>query len=259
MSALQHGLYNVFCTYVTDKRIRVDLPIVSVIFRVVQLVFVIGYGSILSSNGAFMLSKEVLGSVEPYANNYAAGGSFTQSGTGYCSNADYDYTLDGDFAYVAPECEATNVYSINQKAVNYLSFSTVYVETQEFSWPCANDNGADAAINAYKSICGIGGSSGTAVGNGQCTCTKKLSKFIQQVEDNIVDLTSAYRVNNLAGQSWTGRSDVIPDRGEECAPATRAPPRARAPRAAPASPAHAAPLTLGAPRAARVAATTSSS
>ena len=142
------------------------------------------------------------GGVNPYA---TVSGLPPRQGQRYCGNASLDYKLDDYFHYKSPACEALDIYEINQKRVNFISFSTVFIETLEWGWQPGSqpaDFPADCAS--------VGGTSTSGLMD---KCVARKAIFAADVEETIVNLNSQYEVVNLGNgadaQSWGSSSEAV--------------------------------------------------
>jgi hypothetical protein len=195
-SAVQAVFYNFFCTYVSSKQIRVDLPAAGISYRVCQVIALLAYFALFGSTVGLFASITVQGAAEAYA---VGSLEYDDETPYYCDNEDLGYVYSDAFKYISPKCVKLKVFEVNQKKTNYLSFSTVFIETHVLSWPCAGggqfETDADALCNTaeYQSEDGL-----------QCYCEYRTSKFPREIEKAEIEITSVYDVEDYA--DWSGRS-----------------------------------------------------
>ena len=92
------------------------------------------------------------------------------SSLAYCSNPDYAYTYDDEWQYgtkeVPPICNSPNRYTVTEKSVDSVFFTTAYIESAEYGFPCS---GVDPLVACTTKL----GATATLeqFANGQCVCT----------------------------------------------------------------------------------------
>ena len=183
--------------YTTNKRLKVDIWQIGLTNIILQLAVFVGYGYSIYRSGSYLEWKDVDGAVAPYA----VAPTYRSVSHSYCNDYSFFYDMD-TFVYDAPSCELENIYTINKKGQNYLSFTTVYVEWQEYGWPCADSNSSMA--QQARADCDAGTERVDATG--QCHCHSTRSVFPIDVEQSSVAFVSLYNVHEFQGKSWSGSS-----------------------------------------------------
>ena len=150
-------------TYETQKRLRLDVPLIGISFRALQGMIFFWLGLTMLLEGDHLLFKEVVGSVNPYANSNPGTPSTTRS---YCSSGAYQYKYDDDFQYLSPACRIVDVYEVNQKRKNFISFSTVYIDFQYFQWPAPSGACLSSATAAASAATAAGCTASTVTVSG---------------------------------------------------------------------------------------------
>jgi len=195
--------------YYTPKRLKVAYWEVGAVQYVLYILVMIWFGYDVLHFGTYLHTQEVDGAVMPYAIER----SFSSpSALSYCTNYSFHFD-DSFFIYENPVCTADNIYTINSKAKNYISFSTVYVEWQYLAWPCDETDGAYAQ-DAINNQCDT--NTFQVDPTGQCLCTKVESYFPMNVEDSVLVINSLYKVQNFCSanlfdqgcDTWSGASDI---------------------------------------------------
>jgi len=208
--------------YTTPKRIKVQYWQLGVFYYSSIILIAAFYGQNMFSGGEYLKKVEITGAINAYAETGShpsttcrASGTCTSVGNqlltaAYCSSANHHFIYSDDFKYqsqegssIGPICREDSLYELNLKRQNYISFSTVYTESQEFAWPCSESSEPYAL--EWIAACG-----GTATQDPafptQCECKSTRAVFPAAVEDYTVVLTHAYQVTNLMSESWSGSS-----------------------------------------------------
>jgi len=207
-------LDSVLC-YRTTKMLKIDYWQLGALYYIISIMILIFYGYGLFQSGEFLLKEPVEGRANPYASksSYPVAAAYAgSSGPGvfpYCDKS-FSYVFDADFDYSDVTCEVINVYEVNQKATNYISFTTVYTETQDFAWDCG-DTGAFATTSLAQ--CNAA-NTGTALlstnvldsDTGQCGCTLYRAVFPSAIEETDMTFAHGYLVTDLVGVTWAQTS-----------------------------------------------------
>ena len=164
--------------YVTTRQIKVDLWQAGLLYHLLQVGILVFYGQSIVLQGDWLLSVPINGHSVPYA---VAAQQLPSGSQPYCSNPSYNYTYSSSFIYVAPECDVSRVEVSVNKRKNYLSFSTVFIEWQDFSWACSDTSGE--VYQTATAACTAAGSA--VITNGaQCSCSTSRSVFPLEIEEN---------------------------------------------------------------------------
>ena len=191
--------------YVTTRQIKVDLWQAGLLYHMLQILIFVFYGRSIVLQGDWLLSVPINGHAVAYAVGFdAASRPSTQP---YCSNPAYNYTFSENFKYMQPSCQTERVEVSVTKRKNYVSFSSVFIEKQDFSFPCSDFD--SAAAKSGRLAC-TGGAFPPVIDNGQghCTCEFQRTIFPFDIEQNAVEFSSIYNVRDLKDTSWDGNSEV---------------------------------------------------
>jgi len=204
--------------YRTTKMLKVDYWQLGALYYAISIMILVFYGYGVFSAGDFLLKEPIEGRANPFASKAsypvaaAMAGSSGASAFPYCVNNYLPYTYSADFDYRNTDCEVINVYEMNQKSTNYISFTTVYTETQDFAWPCG---ASDAFVTSSMNLCNTH-SSTTITSNsildsdtGQCGCQVYRTVFPSAIEETDMTFNHGYLVTDLVGVTWSQTSGTV--------------------------------------------------
>ena len=193
--------------YKTPKYIKVDVPIVAVVYRVSQLIAVALIFMQLYMNDGWALSEEPGG----MSNAWGEAGTMLaatddpnlDARTEYCSRSSLSrYSADG---FSAPDCEAMLPAELVSKTVDSIFFTTSMLETVTRGWPCASANGSRTAANTNAAQCRAQNGTTFQQQNGQCGCETTRAVYALAVEHMTMSLEHAYDTSTAFGD-WQGSS-----------------------------------------------------
>jgi hypothetical protein len=131
---------------------------------------------------------------------------FVAEGYTFCSNASYSYALGStpDRRFESPECRGEDMPEVTVRNGATVSFVTTYLEHEVIGFPCTT---AAPAACAGRMI--------SVENSGQCKCEAWTTVTPVAVEDMVISVDHAFNVERpMAGEgSWAGSSVVVPDAG----------------------------------------------
>ena len=172
------SLYYQTVYFQTPKYVSIDVPIVGILHRLCQfgaLVYVVA--NMWYGNG-WAAATVPMGLV----NAWAEVGGYRQASQSfdlnapatYCSNPDFAYDYGGGWQYgtkdAPPICNSPNPYTVTEKSVNSVFFTTAYIEKTEYGFPCSRKVVSDAAAK-LQCAAKLGENATLVHNNGQCVCT----------------------------------------------------------------------------------------
>lgn len=203
--------------YRTNKYISIEVPIVGIVHRLSQIAALIYVVVSMVSGSSWAKLTVPIGSVNPWAEpgNYSRIAKTTADYADfvYCSNPAYAYDYGNDWVYGTdanpPVCNSPNSYTITQKTVDSVFFTTAYIENNEHGFPCSSY--ADTAARlAYCEGQLDPGSTLEEYTNGQCVCTgPEKTYYPLAIEEMAVAFDHFFYANvKLAnGKSLEGQSN----------------------------------------------------
>ena len=220
-----------FFYYKTTKMIKIRYWQVGLAYYCLAIVFAVLYGQAIINNGEYLVREPVVARTNAFAETTSHPSKTCGSASNcltvrnalmtapYCSSENYNFLYSDDFRYEAypasragPECRETDIYELNTKKSDYISFSTVFTEKQLYGWPCdlpANDS----FVAAATANCDEAPISDPRTPE-QCECRIEKSVFPAAIEEYLVQIQHGYTVTDLNGYSWFGSSQVrnVPNR-----------------------------------------------
>ena len=168
--------------YRTAKYILIEVPIVGIVHRLCQgaaLFYVVA--NMYYGNG-WAMATVPMGSVNAWAEvggyKQAAQSTDPFSSVAYCSNPEHAYDYGGEWKYgtkeAPPVCNSPNHYTVTEKSVDSVFFTTAYIERAEYGFPCSEYEAASGAAEGPAAHCAsrLGGNATLEqYANGQCVCT----------------------------------------------------------------------------------------
>ena len=159
-----------------DKQVEVKVWRVGLLMRITQLLIIVYVFYSLYQGDQWAYREVPTGTI----NAWPGGGSWSTHATtpnfntdlNYCGNSDFSFVYGPNFRYDNPVCDVLPPYSITRKAPNMISITTVFIETHEVGWACA-DSVADVAERAACTA-----RTGTvASDSSQCKCSTTRTVF----------------------------------------------------------------------------------
>ena len=202
-----HAKYPFLFRYKSEKYIKVAVPQVAILYRVSQVVCLLGaLGAPLYFRDAWALTETPGGTI----NAWDAPGSMEASNvddglasaTRYCSSDDNSYS-EGNHHLPSPECLALLPGELTHKTTGAVFFTTAYMETVTIGWPCAND-----VNNTRSAACRSEGGNSFSRNNGQCGCVTQSAVYPLAVEQMLLGFEHSYDTD-LLGQGWSALSAHI--------------------------------------------------
>ena len=187
LQALNEALIPFF-PYRTAKYILIEVPIVGIVHRLCQCAALSYVVINMYYGNGWAMSTVPMGSV----NAWAEVGGYTQaaqstdpfSSVAYCSNPEYAYNYGGEWQYgtkeVPPTCNSPNQYTVTEKSVDSVFFTTAYIERAEYGFPCSEHEAASGATEGPAGHCveRLGANASLKqYANGQCVCTAPPATF----------------------------------------------------------------------------------
>ena len=222
--------------YRTEKYIKVDVFIVGVFYRLMQVLAVMLVFAQLYYNDGWAMTETPGG----MSNAWDEPGSFfattddpqLASRTAYCSNASYSFA-NRNYEMEAPACESLMAAELTSKTMSSLFFTTAIIETETRGWPCFGPEEAalEQGSAAFDDLFGVGGgaagdassnASAAAIAraeteacaertgelhvrrNGQCVCVGSRAVFPLAVDEMLMAFEHAYATS--ADFDWKGSS-----------------------------------------------------
>lgn len=203
--------------YRTTKYISIEVPIVGIVHKLSQIGALIYVIFSMVSGGSWAKLTLPIGSVNPWAEpmNYSYIARTTADYTDfvYCSNPAFAYDYGNSWVYGTdsnpPMCNSPNSYTITQKTVDSVFFTTAYIENNEHGFPCSSYADSAARLTYCESQLGAG-STLEEYTNGQCVCTGPEETYYPlAVEEMAVAFDHFFYANvKLAnGKSLEGQSN----------------------------------------------------
>ena len=214
-----------FFYYKTTKRIKIRYWQAGLAYYALSFFLALFYAQAIFNNGEYLVREPVVART----NAFAATSSHPSRTCGsasdcltvrnalmaapYCSSESYRFIYSDDFRYetypssrAGPECRETDIYELNTKKSDYISFSTVFTEKQLFGWPCSTPAN-DSFVAAATAQCDDAPRSDPRTPD-QCECTIAKAVFPAAVEDYTVQFHHGYTVTNLNGATWYASSEI---------------------------------------------------
>jgi len=207
-----------YFTYRTNKYIAIEVPIVGIVHRLVQIAALCYVVFNMVTGSAWAYNEVPVGQV----NAWVEVGGYKDEAKNlnpytsktYCSNPEYAYDYGSGWVYGTPAnppiCNSPNEFTITEKTTDSVFITTAYIENNEYGFPCADAGGTADALTCTAQYTG---GEVVAYANGQCVCTGPKNTYYPLASEKMVVAVEHF-YNTRLGVKLSGSSinnDVDPE------------------------------------------------